>query len=209
LSKSEVGQCKQLGLYCPTLFHKQTLGKIISSMNVKKTFQVLIACIFISFSIVNAASFKLHRYHTSLTRMDYNAKEKSIETSIQLFTHDLVPLLEQRTKKKIDLEKTPGIDKLIFEYLSENFILKDDKGEIRKIKWVGKEVDVDTAWVYLEIPSEKSPDGFKLQNTIFFESFPQQTNLVIARFDEKKSDLLFKVGDKTKEIKQTISSAEK
>jgi hypothetical protein len=178
-------------------------------MNVRNTFQVLIACLLISLSAANAASFTLHRYHTSLTRLDYNAKDKSIETSIQLFTHDLVPLLEKRTKKKIDLEKTPGIDNLIFEYLSENFILKDNKGEIRKLKWVGKEVDVDTAWVYLEIPSDKSPDGFSLQNTIFFESFPEQTNLVIARFDEKKSDLLFKVGDKTKEIKQINSSAEK
>jgi predicted PolB exonuclease-like 3'-5' exonuclease len=139
--------------------------------------------------------------------MDYNVKEKVIETSIQLFTHDLVPILEQRTKNKIDLEKTPNIDKLILEYLNENFIIKDDKNEIKKIKWVGKEIDVDTAWVYLEIPSGKSPEGFGLQNTLFFESFPEQTNLVIARFEEKKADLLFKVGDKFKVIKQTISTA--
>jgi len=141
--------------------------------------------------------------------MDYNAKEKTIETSIQLFTHDLVPLLEAKSKKRVDLEKTPDVDKLIFNYLSENFILKDSKGEIKKIKWVGKEIKVDTAQVYLEISTDKSPDGFSLQNTIFFESFPEQTNLVIARFDEKKSDLLFKVGDKFKEIRQTVSSVEK
>ena len=172
-------------------------------MNVKRTFQVLIGCVLLSLSASNAASFHLHRYHTSLTRMDYNAKEKIIETSIQLFTHDLVPLLEQRTKKKIDLEKTSNIEKLILDYLSENFIIKDDKGETKKIKWVGKEINVDTAWIYLEISSDKSPEGFNLQNTLFFESFPEQTNLVIARFDEKKADLLFKVGDKIKEIKQT------
>ncbi len=154
-------------------------------------------------------SLNSHRYHTSLTRMDYNAKEKIIETSIQIFTHDLIPLLEQRTKRRIDLEKTPDIDKLIFNYLGENFLLKDNKGETKKIKWVGKELDVDTARIYVEISSDKSPDGFSLQNTLFFESFPEQTNLVIARFDEKKADLLFKVGDKFKEIKQTISTEEK
>lgn len=162
-----------------------------------------------SFSLFTFPAVEAHRYHTSLTRMDYNAKEKIIETSIQIFTHDLVPLLEQRSKKRIDLEKTPGIDKLIFDYLSENFILKDNKGEAKKIKWVGKELDVDTARVYVEISSDKSPDGFSLRNTLFFESFPEQTNLVLARFDEKKADLLFKVGDKFKEIKQTVSSEEK
>ena len=161
------------------------------------------------FSLFTFPAVKAHRYHTSLTRMDYNAKEKIIETSIQLFTHDLVPLLEAKSKKRVDLEKTPDVDKLIFNYLSENFILKDSKGEIKKIKWVGKEIKVDTAQVYLEISTDKSPDGFSLQNTIFFESFPEQTNLVIARFDEKKSDLLFKVGDKFKEIRQTVSSVEK
>lgn len=141
--------------------------------------------------------------------MDYNAKEKIIETSIQLFTHDLVPLLEEKTKRKIDLEKTADVDKLIFNYLSENFILKDEKGETKKIKWIGKELDVDTAWVYLEISSDKSPDGFNLQNTIFFESFPEQTNLVIALFGEKKADLLFKAGDRFKEIKQIVTAEDK
>ncbi len=178
-------------------------------MKIIKSFSITFLTLSFALGVSGVASLNSHRYHTSLTRMDYNPKEKIIETSIQLFTHDLVPLLEQRTKKKIDLEKTAGIDKLIFNYLSENFILKDEKGETKKIKWVGKEVDVDTAWVYLEISSEKSPNGFNLKNTIFFESFPEQTNLVIARFEEKKADLLFKVGDKFKEIKQTISSAEK
>lgn len=165
------------------------------------------------FSLASTASsvsmFNSHRYHTSLTRMDYNAKERIIETSIQLFTHDLVPLLERKSGKPVDLEKTPDVDRLIFDYLSENFALKDEKGETKKIKWVGKELDVDTARVYVEIPSEKSPEGFSLENTLFFESFPEQTNLVIARFDGKKSDLLFKVGDKFKEIKPTVSTDEK
>ncbi|MGI8669725.1 MAG: DUF6702 family protein, partial [Aridibacter sp.] len=119
------------------------------------------------------------------------------------------PVLEAKSGKRVDLVKTPDVDKLILSYLSENFILKDDKGEERKIKWVGKEVDVDTAWIYVEFSSDKSPENFTLQNTLFFESFPEQTNLVIARFDEKKFDLLFKVGDKSKTIKQTISSEEK
>jgi hypothetical protein len=178
-------------------------------MNITKSFAITFLILSLALAASGVTSLTSHRYHTSLTRMDYNIKEKIIETSIQIFTHDLVPLLEAKNKKRIDLEKTADVDKLIFNYLSENFILKDNKGEAKKIKWVGKELDVDTARIYVEISSDKSPEGFSLQNTLFFESFPEQTNLVIARFDEKKADLLFKVGDKFKEIKQTISSAEK
>jgi hypothetical protein len=143
-----------------------------------------------------------HRYHTSLTRMDYNEKQKLIEISLQLFTHDLVPILEQNAKKRIDLEKTPEADKLILDYLNENFVLKNKNGETQTLRWVGKELEVDVVRVYVEIPSTESPAGANLQNTLFFESFPEQTNLVVARFDGKKADLMFRVGDKFKEIKE-------
>ena len=142
-----------------------------------------------------------HTFHTSLTRMDYNAKEKLAEISIQLFVHDLLPTLENRTKKRIDLEKTPDVDKFILKYLDENFILKDKNGSVKKLVWVGKEIKIDTVFVYMEIPLAEDFGGYSLQNTLFFESFPEQTNLVIARYSEKKADLLFKVGDKFKEIK--------
>lgn len=149
-----------------------------------------------------------HQFHTSLTRMDYNPKDKIIECSVQLFTHDLVPVLESKFGKHIDLIKTTDVDKLIYDYLSENFRLTDEKGAVNTYKMIGKELDVDTVWVYLEIPAEKSPENLSLQNTIFFESFPEQTNLVTARFDGKKIDLLYRVGDRIKALKAPKETAE-
>lgn len=140
--------------------------------------------------------------------MDYNQDEKLVEISIQLFTHDLETVLEKQTKKRIDLEKTAKIDELIFDYLKRNFILKDKNGVEKKLVWVGKELGVDTASVFMEIALEEKPENFSLQNSIFFESFPEQTNLVTARFDGKKSDLLFKSGDKFKEILPNRAAAE-
>jgi hypothetical protein len=114
--------------------------------------------------------------------------------------HDLVPLLEKKSRAQIDLEKTRGVDEMMAKYLNEEFILTDKKGERKQLKWVGKELDVDSVWIYLETPSEESPENYQLQNTIFFESFQEQTNHVICRFGEQKTDLVFKAGDKVKEI---------
>jgi len=141
-----------------------------------------------------------HTYHTSLARMDYSAKDKNIEISIQLFIHDVTPMLERRMKKRVDIAKTAGVDGEIFKYLEENFVFQNKKGEVQKLKWVGKEFENDVIYAYIEIPFEQSLEGVKLQNTIFFESFPQQTNLVIAQFGEKKVNLLYKSGDKFKEL---------
>jgi hypothetical protein len=169
-------------------------------MNFEKFFHPVFSVVLITIWAGNVFPFSLHTYHTSLTRMDYNHKDKLVEISIQLFTHDLVPLLERRTKKRIDLEKTPDIDKIILGYLGENFILKDKSAAVKKLVWVGKEVQVDTVFVYFQAQSEEDLDGFDLRNTLFFESFPEQTNLVIARYNNKKADLLFKPGDIFKKI---------
>lgn len=142
-----------------------------------------------------------HRYHTSLTRIDYNRQEKIYEISIKLFTHDLEPLLEKRSGgKRVNLEKSAESDKLIFDYLNENFVLSDKKGAAKTLKWIGKEFDVDTVEVYVEAAATETLEGYKLKNTLFFESYPEQSNIVVCRFDDEKADLLFKTGDKTKEI---------
>lgn len=151
----------------------------------------------------------LHRFHTTLTRIDYNAEGKLFEISIQLFTHDLVPLLERRSGKRIDLEKSPDADKLILSYLNENFVLSDKKDEAKNLKWVGKEIDADSIRIYVETSTNENPEGYKLKNTLFFANYPEQINLVVCAYDGKKADLMFKVGDKIKEITENKPAAKK
>jgi hypothetical protein len=136
-----------------------------------------------------------HTFHTTLTRIDYNEKEKVAEISIQIFTHDLSPTLETITKKRVDFEKTKDIDKLIFDYVKKNFIIKNQKGEIKELVWVGFEFEVNTVFVYVQAEMPEGMEDSKLQNSLFFEHFKEQSNLVICKFGEKKADLAFKVGD--------------
>ena len=174
-----------------------------------KFYKLFIAGVLIVVHVASVFSLNLHRFHTTMTRIDYNAEQKLLEISIQLFTHDLEALLKKRTGKAIDLEKNAEIDKLIFEYLNENFVLTDKKGERKVLKWVGKESDADSIRLYVETGATENPIGYKLKNMLFFESYPEQANLVVCRFDGRKADLLFKVGDKEKEIDENIAPVEK
>ncbi len=153
-------------------------------------------------------SFGFHTYHTSLTRIDYKAKEKLVEISIQLFTHDLVPALERQSKKSIDLEKTPDIDKIIFDFVRANFVLTDKKDAEKKLVWVGKEIQADTVFVYIQTDSSEDLENYNLKDTLFFDAYPEQTNLVVARFGDKKADLLFKAGDRFKRIEAAKATDE-
>ncbi len=178
------------------------MKKILANKNCVLQFTTSVLILFTFHFSLFTSSASAHRFHTSLTRIDYNSEQKLFEISIRLFTHDFVPILEEKSGKRIDLEKTLDVDKFILEYLNENFVLTDKKGEKKKLKWVGKELDVDSVQIYLETSSNENLENYKLKNTIFFESFPEQTNLVVCRYDGKKADLMFKVGDKIKEIKE-------
>lgn len=169
----------------------------IMSLRLKGVF--VFAFLLFTFDLLPAQA-EAHTYHTSLTRMDYNAQEKNIEITIQLFVHDALPMLERRLKKRVDIEKTPEVEGELFKYLSENFVFQNKKGEAQRLRWVGREFENDVVYVFVEIPFAESPEGARLQNTIFFESYPEQTNLVVARFGDKKIDLLFKAGDTLKEL---------
>ena len=166
-------------------------------MKISKSIRIFLVIIIVAAAVHSAG---LHRFHTTLTRIDYNQDEKLYEISIRLFTHDLVPLLERRSGKRVDLEKTFNVDEMIQGYLAENFVLTDKKGAVKQLKWIGKEVETDSIRVFVESPATENLEGYKLKNTLFFESFPEQSNLVVCLYDGKKADLMFKVGDKIKEI---------
>jgi hypothetical protein len=65
-----------------------------------------------------------HRFHTTLTLIDYNEKEQKGEISIQMFTHDVNEIFEKKYPKKFDLEKKEEVGKRLFEFIEKNFVLK-------------------------------------------------------------------------------------
>ncbi len=139
-----------------------------------------------------------HKYHTSLTRIDYDADDKNLEISIRLFVHDLTPMLERRLKKQVDPAKTPEVDAELFKYISENFVLRTSDETAVKLNWVGKEFENDVLFVYVEGAFAGDPAQLRVKNTIFFDYFDEQSNLVVARFGGKKYDLAFRIGDSYK-----------
>lgn len=148
----------------------------------------------------NAQIFGAHKYHTSFTKIEYNQAERLLEITVKVFAHDLLPTLEKRLKKPVDLESTKNIDEILQKYLAEKFVLKNKQGEIQNFRWIGKELEANVIIFYVEIPFEDELDGTEIKNTLFFESFREQVNLVSLRFGEKKADLMFKAGDDFKQI---------
>ncbi len=158
----------------------------------------LILLLFAAVCVVPLRQTSAHRYHTSLTRVELNDKEKLLEITVQTFSHDLEAALEKHQGKRISLDKTENIEQIIVKYLGENFVVKNEKGETKQLRWIGREQKTDTVWLYLEADMPEGIEGATLDNRFMFEVFDDQVNLVSARYNNQLNHLVFRPNDKSK-----------
>lgn len=153
-----------------------------------------------AFCLLPSATAAAHRFHTSFTRIDYNAEQKLAEITIQVFAHDLEAALVRQEGKRIDLEKTKQIDEIILKYLANRFVLKNTNGEQKRLRWIGMEQKTDSVWLYVETETPEGLTGATLENRIFQEMLSKQVNLVTTRYNNTKTDLVFKPNDKVQNL---------
>lgn len=181
-------------------FRKEPLrfrGRVINN---KMKFLVVLLLVLTTFSI----SARAHRYHTSLTRIDYNADEQIAEITLQLFSDDFEAALTRKTGKPVNLDKTLKLDEIILSYLSDRFVIKNKSGETKKLRYIGFERTNDAFRLYIEATVPEGLDGATLENTVLFDQFDDQTNLVTSRFNSVKTDLVFRPNDKAQALTKKV-----
>ena len=137
-----------------------------------------------------------HKFHTSFTEAEYNAKEASLQITLRTFPDDLEIILGKRSGKSVRLDRKQETEPLLIAYLQETFQLKNAKGETVKLSWVGMDAGVDSVWLYFEAPMPEGFAGAQLRNGFLFDLYDDQINLVNVKQDERKRALTFKNGDK-------------
>ena len=136
-----------------------------------------------------------HKFHTSFTEANYNAKEGTLEITLRTFPDDLENILSKRSGKSVRLDQKKEAEPLLIAYLQETFQLKDAKGVTVKLAWVGIDAGVDSAWLYFEALMPEGCAGARLRNQFLFDLYDDQINLVNIKHGDKKHALTFKNGD--------------
>lgn len=133
-----------------------------------------------------------HDFHTSLTELRVNAKEKTVEVTVRVFTDDLeAALTKTNANQRVRLEAADAHDPLIDRYLKQHVVLTAASGKPRPFRYLGKEFEADATWLYLEFPLAEPLAGAKFQQAVLLDLFDDQTNLVNVFYggDEKRSFL--------------------
>ncbi len=131
-----------------------------------------------------------HPFHTSLTEIEYNAKDQNLELAIKLAPVDLEEALSAYSGSKVVIVDTEQSDALIHEYLQRKLRFYSNRptpqGAVTPLRldWVGKQLDVNVIWVFLTVPVSET--RLRLDNQILLEIYRQQINTVSILHEGKK-----------------------
>lgn len=135
-----------------------------------------------------------HNFHSSLADMQYNPQAKAFQVSLTLFADDTENALSKFSKKKYvlgGLGKDRKPDEVLTAYLEQNFQLINKKKQALPIRYIGKEVSLEVVKVYFEIPFKENLKNYTLKNTIMFELFDDQSNIVNLQKEGKNKSFAF------------------
>lgn len=152
----------------------------------------MIKTAFIIFSILCNA---WHPFHISVTDIEYDREVKSIEIAQKIFIDDFEEALVAFSQSKINLlvkSQEDANNDLIGRYLAEKLNIEIN-GKPVEAEFLGSQLDSDAIWCFLEVSKVKKLKSIQIKNTLFFELFDDQMNLVHIKKDgEIKSMRLIK-----------------
>ena len=145
--------------------------------------------------VLFVAARAVHEYHVSVTQMQYNPAQKSLEISIRVFTDDLEKALSmENNNRRFVINNSDQNDAFVEKYLRKSFVMMDARQQVRPFQYVGKEQEADATWIYLEVPAQGTIEGWMLQNNLLMDVFSDQMNMLNLKLPTGKKTILFKKG---------------
>ena len=121
-----------------------------------------------------------HPFYVSVTEVNHNSKNKTVEISSKIFFDDLEHGIEQESKVSFDIVKPTDkakVNTLIANYVKKHLILKID-GKVYAMNYVGYEIQGEAAWCYFEIPKINKIGTIEINNNILYQLHTEQINML-------------------------------
>jgi len=122
----------------------------------------------------------VHPLHISVTEINHNVAEKTLEVTCKLFTDDFEKVLVQNYKTKVDLinpPDRPAVDKLINDFVQKHLLIKVDNKSIQ-LSYLGFERDAEAVFSYFQVENIGAIKKLEVNNTILHEMFTDQINMM-------------------------------
>jgi hypothetical protein len=133
-----------------------------------------------------------HEYYVSVTTIEYAKPQQSLQIISQIFIDDFEHVLQQRYDETVvlnDHNKSELVDVYISRYLKSKLKLWVNEKPV-EFNFIGKEYKEDIVYCYLEVKDISLINSVKIKNTLLFDFFEEQQNIVRMKINDKNKSYL-------------------
>ena len=134
------------------------------------------------------SSKTMHPFYVSVIEINHNAKEKTAEISIRIFTEDLEATLRKYGNAKVDLlhpADKAATDKLLNDYIQHKMQLKIE-GKPVTMHYLGHEQQLESIWTYLEVKDVPTMHKVSVNCSLLYDYQDKQSNMFHLKADGKE-----------------------
>ena len=121
-----------------------------------------------------------HPIFVSVTEIEHNAKDKTLEISCKIFTDDFEKALRATYKTYVDLLKPKdknAMNKLVADYVQKHLLIKVD-GKSIVLQFLGYEQDEEGIESYYQVNNIAAVKKLDITDNILFEYQKQQISII-------------------------------
>lgn len=147
-------------------------------------------------AVTATVAVSAHPFYVTVSQIDHNATTRALEITVKFFTDDLERALEQRAGSSPFLgsdREAPTADSELFAYVASHLEIAVD-GRATTLRYVGKEVEVDATWCYVEVLDVSPPSRVTITNRLLLDQFDTQSNIVHVKVGGVQKSLLLRQG---------------
>ena len=150
--------------------------------------------------------YSFHDFHMTHTTLYYNPSLGNMEITVKVAIEDLERSLQKKSLEKMRIgtkKENQMVDKLIPNYFNQNlnFLINN---EATRYEYIGKEINknLHDIYLYFEIRNldKVKINSINIENTLFLEISPNQTNIVLVEFNNQNFNLTFTKDQETQRI---------
>lgn len=125
-----------------------------------------------------------HDFFVSILTIRHKPETQTLDLTWRMTAHDIEHALANRGELKLGSEQEhPKADSLLNRYFMEHLALMKERTQLQW-KWVGKELDGETLYCYLQVEGVATPHDLLVSNTLLQDVFAEQQNLVHVEGDK-------------------------
>ena len=135
-----------------------------------------------------------HPIFVSVTEIEHNAKDKTLEISCKIFTDDFEKTLRQNYKTHVDLlseKDKAAMNTLVSDYVQKHLLIKAD-GKAVALQFLGYQQDEEGIISFYQVNNIPAVKKLEITDNILFEYKKEQISIihVIVNGNRKSTKLI-------------------